>query len=253
MHKTTIGYTCGAYDLFHIGHLNILKNAKALCDKLIVAVSTDELVESYKLEKPVIPFEERMEIIRNIGFVDAVVPQIILDKFEAWKSIKYDILVMGQDWSGNENWKGYERKLNKKGAKVIFLPRTQRISTSSLLRKLRPQLFQDIKTSDWKNKYTYKKVIIFNESEIGVKGAKLQLINIPSGEKLKPHYHKKITEIFSILSGNGIIKINGKEVKEKIILCKPNDTHSFDNNTNGDLVILISKWNEDEKDIFWTK
>lgn len=83
MPRTIIGYTSGVYDLFHIGHLNLLKNAKGLCDKLIVGVSVDKLVE-YKNKKPVIPFEERIEIVRNIKYVDAAIPQKELDKFKMW-------------------------------------------------------------------------------------------------------------------------------------------------------------------------
>ena len=96
----TVGYTCGVYDLFHIGHLNLLKNAKGLCDKLIVGVSTDELV-AYKHKKAVIPFEERLEIIRNIKCVDAAIPQDDLDKFKAWEKLRFDILFVGDDWYGD--------------------------------------------------------------------------------------------------------------------------------------------------------
>ena len=86
-----LGYTCGVYDLFHIGHLNLLKNAKGLCDKLIVGVTVDELV-AYKHKKAVIPFSERIEIVRNIKFVDAAIPQENIDKYEMWKKLHFDIL-----------------------------------------------------------------------------------------------------------------------------------------------------------------
>lgn len=117
----TIGYTTGVFDLFHVGHLNMLKNAKALCDKLIVGVTTDELV-SYKHKKAVIPFDERAEIVRNIKFVDAVVPQESMDKFEAWKKLKFDIMFVGDDWYNTEKWKMYEEQFEEVGVKIIYFP-----------------------------------------------------------------------------------------------------------------------------------
>ena len=94
--KEIIGYTSGVYDLFHIGHLNLLKNAKGLCDKLIVGVTVDSLVE-YKHKRSVIPFEERIEIVRNIKCVDAAIPQEDLDKFKMWEKLHFDILFVGDD------------------------------------------------------------------------------------------------------------------------------------------------------------
>ena len=106
-----LGYTSGVYDLFHIGHLNILKNAKALCDKLIVGVSVDELV-SYKNKKPVIPFEERIEIVRSIKYVDVAIPQENIDKFKTWEKIKFNILFVGDDWYKTDSWQKFEKKFN---------------------------------------------------------------------------------------------------------------------------------------------
>lgn len=116
-----IGYTTGVFDLFHVGHLNMLKNAKAMCDKLIVGVTTDELV-SYKHKKAVIPFEERLEIVRNIKFVDAVVPQDTMDKFEMWEKLKFDIMFVGDDWYGTEKWKAYDEQFKSVGVKIIYFP-----------------------------------------------------------------------------------------------------------------------------------
>lgn len=116
-----IGYTTGVFDLFHVGHLNMLKNAKALCDRLIVGVTTDELV-SYKNKKAVIPYEERAEIVRAIKYVDAVVPQENMDKLETWKKLKYDIMFVGDDWYGTEKWEKYERQLNDVGVKIVYYP-----------------------------------------------------------------------------------------------------------------------------------
>lgn len=134
-----VGYTTGVYDLFHIGHLNMLKNAKGMCDKLIVGVTVDELV-SYKHKKAVIPFEERIEIVRNIKCVDAAVPQETMDKVEAWKKLKYDVLFVGDDWYNSEKWNEYERQLNEVGVKIVYFPYTKGTSSTlinSTLQRLR--------------------------------------------------------------------------------------------------------------------
>jgi len=125
-----IGYTAGVFDLFHIGHLNLLRNAKALCDKLIVGVTTDKLV-SYKHKKAVIPFIERCEIVRNIKYVDLVVPQENMDKYKAWKKLKFDIMFVGDDWHNTEKWNNIEAQLEKVGVKIIYFPYTK--GTSSTL------------------------------------------------------------------------------------------------------------------------
>lgn len=116
-----IGYTTGVFDLFHIGHLNMLKNAKSLCDKLIVGVTTDELV-SYKYKQAVIPFEERLEIVRSIKYVDSVIPQESMDKFDAWKRLKFDIMFVGDDWYDTEKWKRYEEQFNEVNVKIVYFP-----------------------------------------------------------------------------------------------------------------------------------
>ena len=134
-----IGYTSGVYDLFHIGHLNMLRNAKSMCDKLIVGVTTDELVR-YKFKKSVIPFKERIEIIRAISYVDTAIPQSEIDKFKIWKKIKYNILFVGDDWYENKKWKNYESNLKKKKVKIIYFPYTKGTSSTlinSTLLKLR--------------------------------------------------------------------------------------------------------------------
>ncbi len=125
-----IGYTSGVYDLFHVGHLNLLRNAKGMCDKLIVGVSTDELV-AYKNKKSVIPFSERMEIIRSIRYVDSVIAQGDMDKFAMWEKIKFDVLFVGDDWYKTEKWELIERQLKEVGVKLIYFPYTQ--GTSSTL------------------------------------------------------------------------------------------------------------------------
>lgn len=121
MDKCITGYTTGVFDLFHVGHLNMLKNARAMCDRLIVGVSTDELV-SYKNKEPVIPYEERAEIVRAIEYVDAVIPQESMDKFEAWKRLHFDIMFVGDDWYGTEKWNAYEKQFADVGVKIVYFP-----------------------------------------------------------------------------------------------------------------------------------
>lgn len=125
-----IGYTTGVFDLFHIGHLNLLKKAKSMCDKLIVGVSTDELV-FYKNKSPVITFEERIEIVKAIKYVDEVVPQYNMNKLEAHKKYNFDVMFVGSDWQGTEKWNKIESDFNKIGVKVIYFPYTK--GTSSTL------------------------------------------------------------------------------------------------------------------------
>ena len=129
-YKPIIGYTSGVYDLFHIGHLNMLRNAKSLCDKLIVGVTTDELV-AYKNKKAVIPFSERMEIVRSIKYVDAVVAQEDMDKFKYWEKLKYDVMFVGDDWYQTDKWKKLDAKFKEVGVKIIYFPYTK--GTSSTL------------------------------------------------------------------------------------------------------------------------
>ena len=107
-----IGYTAGVYDMFHIGHLNVLKNAKALCDYLIVAVSTDELVQEYKHKSPIIPFENRKAIVEAIKYVDKVIPQVNMDKKQAAIDNHINIMFVGDDWKGTEKWNRIERELS---------------------------------------------------------------------------------------------------------------------------------------------
>lgn len=124
-----IGYTTGVYDLFHIGHLNLLRNAKGMCDKLIVGVSTDELV-SYKNKKAVIPHNERMEIVRAIRYVDAVIPQVDMDKFKVWEKLKFDMMFVGDDWYADDKWKQLDKQFEAVGVKIIYFPYTQGTSSS---------------------------------------------------------------------------------------------------------------------------
>ncbi|UBM63641.1 adenylyltransferase/cytidyltransferase family protein [Candidatus Sulfidibacterium hydrothermale] len=124
-----IGYTSGVFDLFHIGHLNLLKNAKGLCDKLIVGVTSDELV-AYKNKKAVIPHQERMEIVRNIKYVDAVVPQYDMDKFKMWERLKFDVMFVGDDWFETDKWKKFDEQFKAVGVKIIYFPYTKGVSST---------------------------------------------------------------------------------------------------------------------------
>ena len=130
-----IGYTAGVYDMFHIGHLNVIKNAKKLCDYLIVGVSTDEIVEQNKHKTTVIPFEERCEIVKAIRYVDKVVPQVsytVEGKIESAKEHNINIMFVGDDWKGTDKWNEIEKKLARIGVKVVYLPHTDGISSTSL-------------------------------------------------------------------------------------------------------------------------
>ncbi len=130
-----IGYTTGVYDLFHIGHLNVLKRAKLECDYLIVGVTSDELSLAAKGKKPIIPFSERMEIVENIKFVDEVVPQMNYDKMEAWNNLKFDMMFVGDDWKGTEKWNKIEQDFAKLGVEICYFPYTSHTS-SSILREV---------------------------------------------------------------------------------------------------------------------
>lgn len=126
-----IGYTAGVYDLFHIGHLNLLKNAKGMCDKLIVGVTTDELVY-YKGKKAMIPYSDRAEIVRSIKYVDAVVPQSDMDKLAMCKKLGATVMFVGDDWYGTEKWQEYEKEFAQEGIKIVYFPYTKGISSTMI-------------------------------------------------------------------------------------------------------------------------
>lgn len=130
--KYKLGYTTGVFDMFHIGHLNILKRAKKMCEYLIVGVSTDELTQKYKHKKPVIPYSERCAIIKAIRYVDKVVPQINRDKIVAFKRLHFDVMFVGDDWKGSELFNAVEKKLNNYRVKIEYLPYTKNVSSTKL-------------------------------------------------------------------------------------------------------------------------
>ena len=128
---TVIGYTTGVYDLFHIGHLNILKRAKEQCDYLIVGVTVDELV-AYKGKQAVIPYEERVEIVKAIKYVDEVVPQTSMDKMDAWNKYHFNKMFVGDDWKGTPTWNHWEEEFSKIGVEIVYFPYTKTTSSSKL-------------------------------------------------------------------------------------------------------------------------
>ncbi len=136
MKKIIIGYTAGVYDMFHVGHLNLLTNAKGLCDKLVVGVTTDELAQ-YKGVKPTIPFEDRIRIIKALKCVDSAIPQKDMDKVKICKKLGASMLFVGDDWYDTEKWKEYEKELAKINCKVVYFPYTEKISSSKLRKVLK--------------------------------------------------------------------------------------------------------------------
>ena len=131
-----IGYTTGVYDLFHIGHLNLLKNAKGMCDKLVVGVTVDELV-TYKGKRPMIPFEDRIEIVRSCKYVDAAVPQYDMDKLKVCRELGASMLFVGDDWYGTEKCKKYEEEFTDHGIKIIYFPYTKGVSSTKITETLK--------------------------------------------------------------------------------------------------------------------
>lgn len=121
--------------MFHIGHLNILQRAKERCDYLIVGVSTDECVYSYKQKKPIVPYEERMQIVGAIRYVNEVVPQNSMDKVDFLKKHHFDVMFHGDEWKGTALYNRYEAEFGKLNARIEYLSHTEGIS-SSLLRKI---------------------------------------------------------------------------------------------------------------------
>lgn len=132
MKKYKIGYTTGVFDMFHIGHLNILRRAKEQCEYLIVGVSTDDVVESYKHHKPVIPFEHRCAIVGACKYVDEVVPQDTMDKLDAWQRLRFNAMFHGSEWKGSDLYNDYEKKFSEIGVDIVYLTPTSGISSTML-------------------------------------------------------------------------------------------------------------------------
>lgn len=139
MKKYKIGYTTGVYDMFHIGHLNIIRRAKEQCDYLIVGVTTDELCYKRKNKYPIICENDRMAIVGAIRYVDKVVPQMDMDKVRAVKELGADAVFVGSDWKGTDAWNEYEKEFAKVGCTVVYLDHTDGISSTILREKLNAQ------------------------------------------------------------------------------------------------------------------
>ena len=124
-----VGYATGVFDLFHVGHVRLLKNAKSMCDRLIVGVTVDELVK-YKNKKSVIPFDERLEIVAACHYVDVAVAQNSMDKMDAYKRYQFDLMFVGDDWYKTEKWKNFEDDFSTIGVKIIYFPYTSNVSST---------------------------------------------------------------------------------------------------------------------------
>lgn len=135
-----IGYTTGVYDMFHIGHLNVIRRAKEQCDYLIVGVSTDELVQKEKNKTPIIPYEERAEIVSAIRYVDQVVPQFDKNKMGAWEKYHFDKMFVGSDWEGTPQWKEFEKQFEPLNVEIVYLPHTDGISSTQLTNFIKGKL-----------------------------------------------------------------------------------------------------------------
>ena len=131
-----IGYTTGVFDMFHVGHLNLLRRARENCDRLIVGVSTDDVVWEYKHHNPIVPFDERVAIVKAIRYVDEVVPQTSMDKFAAWEKLHFDRLFHGNDWKGSAMYNEVEAKLKAVGVEVVYFEYTKGTSSTLLSERL---------------------------------------------------------------------------------------------------------------------
>ncbi len=127
-----IGYTAGVFDLFHLGHVIHLRNAKAMCDYLIVGVSSDDMIKNIKQKKHIMDYYHRSEVVKSCRYVDLVVPQDEFDRSKVWEKLKFDVTFIGDDWLNNKKWKEIASKLEKKGVKVVYFKYTPGVSSTSL-------------------------------------------------------------------------------------------------------------------------
>ena len=131
-----IGYAPGAYDLFHVGHLNLLRHAKSRCDFLIAGVVSDDMLELTKGRRPVIPLEERLAIVSHISYVDRAIAEVVPDKLETWESVRFNVLFKGDDWRGTAKGEKLERDFAAVGVEIVYFPYTLHTSSSMLRRAL---------------------------------------------------------------------------------------------------------------------
>ncbi|MBT2466532.1 adenylyltransferase/cytidyltransferase family protein [Streptomyces sp. ISL-66] len=131
-----VGYAPGAYDLFHIGHLNILRHARSQCDYLVAGVVSDEMAEIAKGRRPMIPLVERLEIVRSVKYVDAAFVETVPDKVETWKQVRFDVIFKGDDWRGTPKGDRLEKDFAEHGVDVVYFPYTVHTSSTQLRRAL---------------------------------------------------------------------------------------------------------------------
>ncbi|MFK0042725.1 adenylyltransferase/cytidyltransferase family protein [Streptomyces sp. NPDC090741] len=131
-----VGYAPGAYDLFHIGHLNILRHARSQCDYLVAGVVSDEMAELAKGRRPMIPLVERLEIVRSVRYVDAAFVETVPDKVETWKQVRFDVIFKGDDWRGTPKGDKLEKDFSAVGVDVVYFPYTVHTSSTQLRRAL---------------------------------------------------------------------------------------------------------------------
>jgi glycerol-3-phosphate cytidylyltransferase len=134
--SSVVGYAPGAYDLFHIGHLNLLRRAAEQCDYLIAGVVSDEVLLRTKGRPPVVPLAERLEIVRNLRIVDEVHAEVVPDKLETWRTVGFDVIFKGDDWRGTEKGRRLERDFASVGVEVSYFPYTVHTSSTALRRAL---------------------------------------------------------------------------------------------------------------------
>lgn len=132
--RALVGCIIGVFNLFHVGHVRLLGSTKGLCSRLVVGVSTDKLAQQ-KSRPPIVSFEDRLEVVRPCRFVDATIPQESFNKVASWRQIKYDVLLVGNDWFQTPSWESYEEELKELGATVTYSPYTQ-YRSSTLINRL---------------------------------------------------------------------------------------------------------------------
>ncbi|WP_238011403.1 adenylyltransferase/cytidyltransferase family protein [Dactylosporangium sp. AC04546] len=132
-----VGYTAGVFDMLHVGHLRLLQQARAQCDRLIVGVTTDELCQRRKHKTPLIPYSDRATMLRGLRCVDEVVPQHHMDRIAAWDRLRFDVTFVGDDWRGTASWVAYESQFAEIGVRVVYFPYTAGVSSTQLREKLR--------------------------------------------------------------------------------------------------------------------
>ena len=130
--KFDVGYSSGVFDMFHVGHLNLLRRARNHCHYLVVGVASDEYVENLKGRPPVVPCDERIDIISALGIVDEVVIDRSQDKLAIWQQRPFDVIFKGNDWQGTPKGYRLERSMNEVGAEVVYFPYTRHTSSSML-------------------------------------------------------------------------------------------------------------------------